>query len=53
MWIATITRKVLSEIKKREIRAETLNDIVEVMDEAGYLMEDGDTLEIHIFKEEK
>lgn len=49
MWIATVTRRVFSEIKKREVRAETLNDIIEVLEEAGYL--DDDTLEIHCWRE--
>ena len=49
MWICAVNRKVGDEVKKREIRAETLNDIVEVMEEAGYL-DDRDTLEIHIFR---
>jgi len=52
MWLCRVTRKQGNEAVKKQIGADTLNDLIEILDQCGYLDEE-DTLEIHIGKEGK
>ncbi len=50
MWICNVTRKAGGKVVKNQIGADTLNNLVEILDSCGYLNEEA-TLEIHIWKE--
>ena len=50
IWKATVTRATSEGIKKHEIGAETLADLTDILDYAGYFDDRANVTEIHIYK---